>query len=241
MQSLKASSWFVDLSLASPVQCLFSVDNTLLEKKKQTNILNVLFLVDIASIASYVCKNVPSSHLVGAMNLYWAQLGSLIPYDLNWKLKLKKMGSSPFSLPWIFSKMCHETKPGIDSMRLSSTGNNSKNRNNKNQKVEEFYLTKHESVSKRITEISSCFESRLREATTITVCFGYVWLFHNETSKDLLHAQQHLKTWVLLQKGVALPSKKEATSKWGVLRVDGPAKACSLFIPNANRHLLANT
>lgn len=171
MQSFKASSWFVDLSLASPVQCLYSVDNTLLEKKKQTNILNVLFLVDIASIPSYVCKNVPSSHLVGAMKLYWAQLGSLIPYDLNWKLKLKKMGSSPCSLPWIFSKMCHETKPGIDSMRLSSTGNNSKNRNNKNQKEE--FMNQWANVSLKYPHVSSPDYEKPLQLQYALAMFGY--------------------------------------------------------------------
>lgn len=81
----------------------------------------------------------------------------------------------------------------------------------------EFYLTKHESVSKCITETTLMFEVQITRShyitTIIKIWFGYVWLFHNETSKDLLHAQQHLKTWVLLQKGVALPSENESNKQ----------------------------
>lgn len=150
---------------------------------------------------------------------------------LNWKLEFfRKWEALPLGFPWIFSKITatflptktykawHATKQNQVyqvSMRLSSTGNNLPKKGRTKIKRWQNSIWQNMNQWANVSlKYSSCFQSRLQEATTIIeIWFGYVWLFHNETSKDLLHAQQHLKTWVLLQKGVALPSENESNKQ----------------------------
>lgn len=151
----------------------------------------------------------------------------------NLKLEVgvfQKMGSSPFGLSMdlqqnychlppnknIQGMACHETKLGISGIdeTLKYWEQPPKKGRTKIKRWQNSIWQNMNQWANVSLKYSSCFQSRLQEATTIIeIWFGYVWLFHNETSKDLLHAQQHLKTWVLLQKGVALPSENESNKQ----------------------------
>ena len=244
------------MSLASPVQWFYSVDNTLLEKKSKQTSRTCCFLL-ILQVSHPMFAKMSPLHIWLVrwpfVRLNWApsfpttctSQKKIIQHikwtNLKLEVSLWAFHGSPFSLPWIFSKL----PPSSQQHKHTRHGTP---RNKTRYRFDETLKYWEQPPKKRRTKIKrwqnsiwqnmnqwanvslkypSCFQSRLQEATTIfKIWFGYVWLFHNETSKDLLHAQQHLKTWVLLQKGVALPRETRATSKWGVLCIDGPAEAC---------------
>ena len=163
---------------------------------------------------------------------------------LNWKLEFfRKWEALPLGVPWIFSKITatflptktykawHATKQNQVyqvSMRLSSTGNNLQKKEEQKSKGGRILFDKtwisEQTYHWNIPHVSSPdYKKPLQLLKYGLAMFGYSIM---KPPKTFSMPSNISKRGFCFKKALPCQAKTRATSKWGVLCIDGPAKVC---------------